>query len=52
MIYRAILLDTRGTEILSRRFHTKQNAIRQCQIWQLQFEYEFFDTEIKEEEEV
>lgn len=51
MIYRAILLDTKGKEILSRRFHNEENAIRQCQIWQTQFEYEFFYTEVKEEEE-
>lgn len=51
MIYRAILLDTKGKEIVSRKFYNKGNAIRQCQIWQLQFEYEFFDTDIIEEEE-
>lgn len=52
MIYNAILLNVRDEIVETRKFHSRQRAIEQCHMWQLQHEYDFYDTEIQEEEEV
>lgn len=46
-MYKAILLNTRGEIVDYKICETYHTAVKQCLEWQLEHEYDYYETEIK-----